>query len=145
MLLIKNANLVDKEGYIDILIQDGVFKRVGKSIEPKSEYEVIDAKGSPVTPTFINPHMLLDKVYTALQGRESKDETLEESIEIMHNLKRKYTVEDVKQRAVRVIKECVSYGITKIRTSVDVDNIVGLIGLKGVMKAKEECKDICDI
>jgi len=31
--------------------------------------------------------MHLDKVYTALQGRESQEETLEESIKITHDLK----------------------------------------------------------
>lgn len=32
--------------------------------------------------------MHLDKVYTALQGRESQEETLEESIKITHDLKK---------------------------------------------------------
>ena len=145
MLLIKNANLAEQKGYTDLLIRNGKFAKIETNIKPKSEYQVIEAEGKLVTPTFINPHMHLDKVYTALEGRESNYETLEESIKIMHDLKRKYTVEDVKKRAVRAIKECVSYGTTKIRTSVDIDNIVGLTGLKGVLAAKKVCQDICDI
>jgi len=46
---------------------------------------------------------------------------------------------------VLAIKECTAYGKTKIRTNVDIDNIVGLTGLKGVMPAREQCSDICDI
>jgi len=145
MLLIKNANLAEQKGYTDLLIKNGKFAKIETNIKDKSEYQVIDAEGKLVTPTFINPHMHLDKVYTALEGRESNYETLEESIKIMHDLKRTYTVEDVKKRAVRAIKECVSYGTTKIRTSVDIDNISGLIGLKGVLAAKKVCQDICDI
>ncbi len=145
MLLIKNANLAEQKGYTDLLIKNGKFAKIETNIKDKSEYQVIDAEGKLVTPTFINPHMHLDKVYTALEGRESNYETLEESIKIMHDLKRTYTVEDVKKRAVRAIKECVSYGTTKIRTSVDIDNISGLIGLKGVLAAKKACQDICDI
>jgi len=38
----------------------------------------------------------------------------------MHDRKRKYEVEDVKNRAIRAIKECVAYGCTKIRTNVDI-------------------------
>ncbi len=145
MILIKNAKVVDQDGYIDILMKDGIISQIDKEIKSKANYKVIDAKGRLVTPTFVNPHMHLDKVYTAQHGRECEVETLEESIKIMHEKKKKYTVEGVKKRAVRAIKECVSYGTTKIRTSVDIDNIIGLIGLKGVMEAKEECKDICDI
>ena len=145
MLLIKNANLAEQKGYTDLLIRNGKFAKIETNIKPKSEYQVIEAEGKLATPTFINPHMHLDKVYTALEGRESNHETLEESIKIMHDLKRKYTVEDVKKRAVRAIKECVSYGTTKIRTSVDIDNIVGLTGFKGVLAAKKVCQDICDI
>ena len=145
MILIKNASLVDENELVDILIEKDVFKEIGKNIEVKDDYKTIDAQGNLVTPTFVNPHMHLDKVYTALSGRESRTETLEESIAIMHDLKKQYTVEDVKNRAVRAIKECVSYGTTKIRTSVDIDNYIDLIGLKGVMEAKKECKDICDI
>lgn len=144
-MLIKNAKLVDREEELDILIKDGKFTRIEKNIDKKKELEIIDAKGCIITPTFVNPHMHLDKVYTAVNGRESEVETLEESIEIMHDLKREYTVEDVKSRAVRAIKDCVSHGTTKIRSSVDIDNIIDLIGLQGVLAAKEECKEICDI
>ena len=145
MLLIKNAKIVGEKGQKDILIKNGIYIKIENNIVPEEGYEIIDAQGSIVTPTFVNPHMHLDKVYTAVQGRKSKEETLEESITIMHEAKRNYTVEDVKTRAVRAIRECVSFGTTKIRTSVDIDNIIGLIGLKGVIEAKKECKDICDI
>ena len=144
-MLIKNAKLVDRKEELDILIKDGRFTSIEKNIDKENEMDIIDAKGCIVTPTFVNPHMHLDKVYTAVGGRESKVETLEESIEIMHDLKREYTVENVKRRALRAIKDCVSFGTTKIRTSVDIDNIIDLIGLKGVLAAKEECKEICDI
>jgi len=145
MLLVKNVRLVNEKELVDILIKGGLYNRIESNIELKGQYEVIDAEGALISPTFVNPHMHFDKVYTALQGRESKKETLEESIKIMHDLKKNYTVEDVKNRAVRAIKECIAYGTTKIRTNVDIDNIVGLTGLKGVMAASEECSDICDI
>ena len=148
MILIKNVRILDKDGSMDILINDeGRYEEISDKIDESkhSNCQVIDAKGMLAAPTFINTHMHLDKVYTSVSGRESVEETLEESIKIMHDRKRKYVVEDVKNRAVRAIKECVAYGCTKIRTNVDIDNMANLVGLKGVVAAKEECKDICDI
>ncbi len=146
-LVVKNAKIREKEGLVDIVIDDeGKIASVGDAgLNEYPGVDVIDAGGNLVTPTFVDPHLHLDKVYTACKGRGSKYETLEESIEIMHEIKRNYTVEDVKNRAIRAIRESVKFGVTKIRANVDVDNIGGLTPLKGVLAAKEETKDICDI
>lgn len=147
MLLVKNVNILGRNGTWDILIgDDGKYGEIGKRIEsPAQGADVIDARGMMAAPTFVNTHMHFDKAYTALGGRESKTETLEDSIKIMHDLKRNYTVGDVKERAARAIRECVAFGTTKLRTNVDIDNIAGLVGLEGVLAARDECRDICDI
>lgn len=148
MLLIRNANLADGRGMNDLLIgDDGKYAEIrpGINSEGIEGLEVIDANGMLAAPTFVNTHMHFDKAYTALAGRESTVETLEDSIHIMHDIKRRYTVEDVKARAERAIRECVMYGTTKLRTNVDIDNMANLVGLEGVLAAKEACKDICDL
>ena len=71
--------------------------------------------------------MHFDKAYTSYeQGRESygkgnwissTEETLEDSIYVMHDRIRKYTPEAVAARAERAIKDCVMYGTTKLRTN----------------------------
>lgn len=145
MLLIQNANALGWESQVDILIDDdGKYAEIKPQI-PSNGMDVIDVGGQMAAPTFVNTHMHFDKAYTALQGRESSIETLEDSIRIMHDIKRNYTAEDVCARAVRAIRECVMYGTTKIRTNVDIDNMANLVGLEGVLKAKENCKDICDL
>ena len=148
MLLIKNASILGHKQIEDILIgDDGRYLaiRPGIRTEDVPGANVIDAKNMMVAPTFVNTHMHFDKAYTALRGRESSVETLEDSIHIMHDIKRHYTVEDVKARAVRAIQECVMYGTTKLRTNVDIDNMANLVGLEGVLAAKEATKDICDL
>lgn len=148
MLLIKDAILADNDQHVDILINDaGKFEQVASKIseDAAGNGEIINVHGCLVTPTFVDPHLHLDKVYTSLVGRASREETLEESIKIMHDRKRCYTVEDVKQRAIRAIEESVLYGCTKIRANVDIDNMAGLVGLGGVMAARDACRDICDI
>ncbi len=143
-LLIKNAKLREREEGVDIFVEDGKFKAIGKNLSVNAT-ETIDAAGNLVTPTFVNPHLHIDKAYTALSGRFSSEETLEESIKIMHEIKRNYTVEDVKERAIRAIETSVKFGVTKIRANVDIDTIGGLTALKGCIEAKEATKDIADI
>lgn len=143
-ILIKNAKLRDRETPVDILVENGKFGEIKPNL-PATADEIIDAEGFLVTPTFINPHLHIDKAYTALSGRLSEQETLEESIEIMQEIKRDYTVEDVRQRAVRAIKASVEYGVTKIRGNVDIDTIGGLTALEGCLLAREETKAIADV
>ena len=49
----------------------------------------------------------------------STEETLEDSIFVMHERIRKYTPEDVAARATRAIRECVMYGTTKLRSTIE--------------------------
>lgn len=157
MLLIKNANLDGTGKIVDILIgDDGKYKEIAGHIEAPAGIETIDATGMMACPTFVNTHMHFDKAYTSYeQGRESygkgnwissTEETLEDSIYVMHDRIRKYTPEAVAARAERAIKDCVMYGTTKLRTNVDISTLdPNLNGLKGVLMAKEATKDICDL
>jgi len=145
-LLVRNAKLRDRDEIVDILISEGKFGKIEKSLRIENEkIDVIDAEGNLVTPTFVNPHLHIDKAFTALDGRFGVEESLEESIKIMHDKKRNYTEEDVKRRALLAIKESVKFGVTKIRAHVDVDTIAGLRALKGCLAAKKETEDIADI
>jgi cytosine deaminase len=143
-ILIKNARVRDRGEPVNIAIDEN--RRIASIDDNKpSAEETIDARGNIVTPTFVDPHIHLDKVLTASHGRHARLETLEESIALMHEIKRGYSVEDVKERAVKIIEASVRYGCTKIRAIADVDTIAGLTPVKGVLAAKEACKDIADV
>lgn len=144
VVLVKNARLRDSEKPVDILISEGTFLQIEETIKSAAD-EIIDAEGNLVTPTFVDPHLHIDKAFTALEGRSSEEGTLEESIKIMHDFKRNYTVEEVRNRAVRAINESVKFGATKIRSNVDIDTICGLTALEGCLKAKEDTKEIADV
>lgn len=149
MLLIQNARILGHSGTEDILIgDDGRYLKIAPQIDVSScpDAKRIDAGEMMAAPTFVNTHMHFDKAYTSLRGREDSSETLEDSIRIMHDRIRQYTVEDVYQRALRAIRECVMYGTTKLRTNVDISNLdPKLVALQGVLLAKEATKDICDL
>ena len=149
MLLIKNANILEHTRQEDILIgDDGKYKEIAPHIDASgiAGCQVVDAQGMMAAPTFVNTHMHFDKAYTALRGRQDSTETLEDSIRIMHDSIRSYTVEDVRERATRAIRECVMFGTTKLRTNVDISNLdPKLVALQGVLEAKEATRDICDL
>jgi cytosine/creatinine deaminase len=147
-LLVRNARLGNTIDPTDILIEDGKYRTIAATISDGAD-ETVDAKGNLVSPTFVDPHLHIDKVYTALPGQgrreQTREETLEESIKLMHDIKRGYTVEDVRERAVRAIRQSVVRGATKIRANADIDTIGGLTGLRGCLAAREETREIADV
>ncbi|MDI6861237.1 MAG: amidohydrolase family protein [Caldisericia bacterium] len=142
-MLIKNAKICNEDELKDILIIESKFKKIEHHIDFKAD-EIVDIDGFIVTPTFIDPHLHIDKAFTFNEVIREED-TLEESIKLMHGIKKNYTVDDVKSRALKAIKESIKYGVTKIRAHIDIDNICGLVALEGCLLAKEEVKDIVDI
>lgn len=142
--IIRNAQLRKNDDTVDIGIKDGIIKIVGPTLEMKAETE-IDAAGRLVTPTFIDPHIHLDKILISEVVRDNISGTLMEAIEIIWDKKRNYTEEDMMGRAGRVIKWAVKNGTTKMRTHVDVDTICGVSAVEIMLKVKEEYKDLMDL
>ena len=143
-LIIRNGKLRNREGIWDIGIKDGKIAAISKNISEKAEQE-IDAQGKLTVPSFIDPHIHLDKVNIVEVVRPNKSGTLKEAIEIIWDKKAKYTTEDIVERAGDVIKRGAINGTTRMRSHVDVDTIGGLKPLEGVLAAKEKYKDIMDI
>ena len=144
-LLIKNARIVFfEEKEKDILIEDGIIKRIDENI-PEEGHEIINARNKLVSPPFVDPHIHLDKVLVLESVRPNKSGTLMEAIEILWDKKRNYTVDDIVERAGRVIEWAVQNGTLYIRTHVDVDTIGKLMPLKGVLEAKKKYSHLVDI
>jgi len=95
-------------------------------------------------PAYVDGHIHLDKVLIRDQLREH-DGTLTGAIQASHERKRRYTVDDVRERARSVIETSVALGTTRFRSHVDVDTIGSLTPLEGVMAAAAECADIAEV
>jgi cytosine deaminase len=139
-LLVRNAKPWGEDAVRDLAIADGRFVRAGGA--PRRE---IDAEGRLVVPGFVEPHIHLDKAFIRAECRVNQSGTLTEAIEIIWDKKRRYTVEEVAARAGRVIESAAAHGVTRMRTHVDVDNIGGLVPLQGVVRAREQCRDLVDL
>jgi len=143
-IVIKNAKLRDKRYPVNIGIQAGKIKKILPSnseedpeLETNAE-KIIDASGNLVTPTFIDPHLHMDKALISEEVRENSSGTLGEAIAIIWDKKKDYTTEEIIDRASRVIEMGIKNGVTKFRTHVDIDTIVGLKALEGLREVRKK-------
>ncbi|MHA1977164.1 MAG: amidohydrolase family protein [Candidatus Hodarchaeales archaeon] len=146
-LFIKNA--LTREGeVVNISINEGIITDITKTDSKISENDYakqIDAEQSLVTESFISPHIHLDKVLIGDIIEPNQSGTLWEAIQKTWEVKRKYTIDNIKKRASKVINDQIKFGVTHIRTHVDVDSIGGLMPLKGLLATKDAFKGIVDL
>lgn len=151
-IIIRNAQLRYTKGTMDIAIEKGVIKKIAKKI-PGAAKTVIDARGNLVTESFVNTHLHLCKVYT-LEMQDSKAleayhggnmgaamTAIEQAARVKEQYNEKWIVPNVR----RALKQAALYGNTHIRAFADVDSKAKLIGIKSLLKVKEEFKGIVDV
>lgn len=141
-----NARLKNKKELQDILVEDGVFKRIEPNliskIEKPCDMAVVDLKGKLTIPPYVEPHIHLDYVYTAnVPGAINDTGTLFEGIQRWSDTKSNLTIEDVKTRAKKALQKQILSGIQYIRTHVDVTD-PNLTSLKAMLELKEEFSDL---
>ncbi len=142
-LVINNA--LNRQGNsINILIENGIIKKISSN-KFLGKDETIDANHSLVTESFISPHIHLDKASIGDIIEPNVSGTLWEAIQKTWDVKRNYTVDNIANRASEVIDAQIKFGVTHIRTHIDVDSIGGLIPLKGLIAVAEKYKNICRI
>lgn len=138
----KNVRLKGKKDLIDILVEDGVFKKIGNNIQGDKE---VDLKGNLVLPPYVDPHIHLDYVFTARKdGALNGTGTLFEGIQRWSETKSDLTIEEIKERAKLGIKKEMLNGVQFIRTHADVTD-PSLTSLKALLELREELKDIVTI
>src|SRR3981081_3322608 len=138
---LRNALLADGR-VVDVTIEGERIAAVGRDLP--TDPESIDCGRRLLLPAFIDTHLHLDKALIRDELREH-DGTLAGAIGAIHERKRAYTVEDVRDRAREVIEASVRSGTTRLRSHVDVDTIGGLVPLEGVMAAAAKCADIAEV
>lgn len=142
---ITNATLLDQEGRHAIQIDDGKIKAIIDASQVPPGDTVIDADGGLVTPSLVDPHLHLDLAYSVEEVPPNKSGTLLEAIELWSAAKRELSIENVKARAIRAVEAEVSFGTSFIRSHVDVASASGDRLFKGVLAAREETHNFCDI
>src|SRR5260221_10866993 len=131
-ILVRNVALWGTEGLCDLGIANGRFVSIGESAASSNAGLTLDAEGRMAVPGFVEPHIHLDKALISERASVNISGTLTEAIEILWNIKRNYKVEEIADRASRVLAQALENGISKLRTHVDVDPIGGTRPAEGL-------------
>ena len=100
-----NAKLKGYDELQEILVEDGVFKKIAPSIEVEGGCEIEDLGGKLTLPPYVDPHIHLDYVFTARkQGATNGTGTLFEGIQRWSETKSDLTVDEIKARAIKAVR-----------------------------------------
>src|SRR6202142_3648615 len=144
-ILVKNVALWGTEGLRDLGIANGRFVSVGQSDASPASVIVLDAEGRIAVPGFVEPHIHLDKALISERAPVNVSGTLTEAIEILWKIKRNYAVDEIAERASRILARAIENGISRLRTHVDVDPIRGARPAEGLIQARERFRELIDI
>ena len=128
-LVVQGALLPDGSGPVDIGIAAGRIAAIAPSLAANAK--VLPAEGCLLVPGLVETHFHLDK--TCIMDRCSPTEgTVAEAVRLTSAAKRSFTPEDVYARGARVLERAIGWGTTRMRTHVEVDPGIGMIGFEGV-------------
>ncbi len=120
----------------DIAIRDGRIRQIAPRIEAEAA-EPLDIRGHLVIPGFVESHIHPDKAFIAdrapgLQSGGPTPQTL------VAELKKTFTVDDIRQRAGRVMEMALRHGCTHMRAYVEIDTYVELRGVEAMLQVQQE-------
>lgn len=139
-LKIQNARLFDRPGFWQIGIAQGRIVEIAEQISEEvgqSAEQGIDAAGKLVIPGLVDAHIHLDKALL-LQRQPAQTGDFAEAMQETLRLKQLFTVEDIQKRARQVIEQAIGLGITAMRSHVEVDPTVGLVGMEALLPLQRE-------
>lgn len=150
-LRIENARLSNHPNLQQISITNGTITNIAATniaatniaatniaasiIEPAET--VIDAAGQLVIPGLVDAHIHLDKALL-LQRQPAQTGDFAEAMRETLRLKQSFTVADIQTRARQIIENAIALGITAMRSHVEVDATVGLLGLEALLPLQQE-------
>jgi cytosine/creatinine deaminase len=129
----------DRAEVLDVAIADGKIVAIAAEIHADAKL-VLALDGQLVSPPLVESHIHLDSVLTAGEPRWNQSGTLFEGIAIWGDHKRDLTLEDVKQRAVQMLKQQAMLGVLYVRTHADVSE-QSLTALQALLEVREEVRD----
>jgi cytosine/creatinine deaminase len=152
-ILVRNARLRGSEsGLSGLAILDGRLAAIGPLADAEGRVE-IDAEGNLVTPSYVNPHLHLCKVWTlpmmseealnAYQG-EGMGQALS-AIDLASKVKETYHASWIVKNARRAVALAALHGTLHIRAFADVDGKAKLEGVKALLAVRDEFRGIVDV
>ena len=140
-LLLQGCQLIDRkpEQLVDIAITQQKIIAIDADLSISAQ-QTINVDGQLVSAPFVESHIHLDSALTAGEPRWNLSGTLFEGIDIWRDRKQTLTIEDVKSRAIRALKQQAEQGVLFVRSHADVSE-ANLTALKGLLAVREQVKD----
>src|SRR6202047_3674355 len=114
---------------LDIGIQGTTIAAIAPAL--KADAPELKAAGCLVIPGMIETHIHLDKTCN-LDRCRIEEGTVAEAVRETAAAKRGFTVEDVYARGRRTLERCIAQGTMRMRTHVELDPGIGMIGFEAV-------------
>jgi cytosine/creatinine deaminase len=152
-LIIRQCRLRnDPAQLVDIAVSQGRISQIGPRLQVTASGE-IDAGGNLVTPSFVNPHMHLCKVWTlpmmseeALLAYQKAGMTgAAAAIALASEVKKTYHASWIERNARRAVALAALYGTTHMRAFADVDSKAKLEAIKALLAVREEFRGIVEL
>ncbi|MGH8620174.1 MAG: amidohydrolase family protein [Burkholderiales bacterium] len=145
-LIIRNARLAGADAgkpAVDIGIRDGVIAAVQPRLDADGPEH--DAREKLVSPGLIESHFHLDKALIADRVPLQPNRMVRDHMERTASIKHTFTLEDIYARAQATVEQCVLHGVTHMRTQVEVDPNVGLLGFEAIEQLRKDYAWAIDI
>jgi cytosine/creatinine deaminase len=130
-LIVRNACVLQEGALrvVDIGIADAKIAAISGDLG--ADAPELDAGSCLVVAGMIETHIHLDK--TCIMDRCHIEEgTVAEAVRVTAAAKKEFTVEDVYARGKKTLERCISHGTMHMRTHVELDPGVGMIGFDAV-------------
>lgn len=135
-LKITHAIAVGYDAPQEIAIADGRILEVAPQISASAK-QVLDAQHKLVIPGLVDGHIHLDKALL-LNQYPAQEGTFAEALEQTLRLKQQFTPDDIHQRACRILEAAIAFGVTAMRSHVEVDPVIGLLAMKTLLPLKQQ-------
>ncbi len=130
-LVVRNATIVDAGSLrrVDIGIDGTRIVAIAPALS--ADAPVLDADGCLVVPGLVETHIHLDKSCIVDRCR-IEEGTLAEAVRETAAAKRSFTAADVYARGRQTLERCIAQGTMRMRTHVEVDPGIGMVGFESV-------------
>lgn len=139
-LLIRNVRPLGGAA-TDLYIRDGRF---AEAIGGEAAEE-IDGRGQVALPGLVEAHTHLDKTLVGMDWFHNHvGPTRNDRILADRNAKRELGI-DARRQSARQVLQTLAFGVTHIRSHVDVDTEIGIANIEGVIATREAFKGLVDV
>lgn len=142
-LVIRNVRVEEDGALVDIAVRDGLIA----AIEPNFRCDAVsdvDGRGSFAFGGFVDTHVHLDKA-CILDRCSICEGTLAEAVRETARAKSGFTVDDVYERAARVVEKAISHGTVRMRTFVEIDPRAGFRSFHAIKRIRADYAFAIDI